>query len=135
MPQYLDCQPDTSTSAGQGNTDEISLEPTQTDREGTDYSPISLSSIKVKFTLYGTLQAVTGPTPDGQCQEFSTKYLLKKACLDEAGHWFLQANDTPLLQNPMIKWFGETGTNRLTFKQVLLGKFNLKPDNIYVKNC
>jgi len=80
---------------------------------------------------YGPLQVVIGPTPNGQHQEFTSKYSLEKACLDEAGHQFLQANDTPLLQNPIIKWFGETGTNKPAFKQVLLGKFCLKQDNIY----
>jgi len=58
---------------------------------------------------------------------------LEKACLDKAGCWFLQANNTPLLQHPMIKWFGEIGTNRPAFKQVLSGKFNLDTDNIYVR--
>jgi len=83
-------------------------------------------------TRYGPLQAVIGPTPEGQCQEFSSKYLLEKACLDEAGHRFSQANDTPLLQNPVLKWFGETGTNKPTFEQVLSGKFSLEQDNIYI---
>jgi len=83
-------------------------------------------------TRYGALQAVTGPTAKGHQQEFSSK-LLEKACLDEAGHQFLQANDTPLLQNPMIQWFGETGTNRPSFKQVLLAKFHHEIGNPYVE--
>ena len=85
-------------------------------------------------TQHGKLQAVTRPTSEGNRQEFSSKYLLEKACLDEAGHQFLQANNTPLLQHPMIKWFGEIGTNRPTFKQVLSGKFNPDTDNMYVRN-
>jgi len=84
-------------------------------------------------TRYGTLQAVIGPTPEGQCQEFASKYSLERACLDEAGHWFSQANDTPLLEHPIIKWFGETGTNKPAFKQVLSGKFCHEPENIYIQ--
>ncbi len=59
--------------------------------------------------------------------------MLKKACLDEAGCHFLQANDTPLLQQPMIQWFGEIGTNRPAFRQVLRGKFHHEIGNPYVE--
>jgi len=44
----------------------------------------------------GVLMMVIGPTRDGR-QEFHMRYLLEKACLEEAGHWFSQANLTPLL--------------------------------------
>jgi len=82
----------------------------------------------------GALQAVTSPASDGQLQEFSTKYLLEKACLEEAGHRFSQANDTPLLQIPILQNFGEIGTNHPAFKKVLEGKYQPSPDkNIYVR--
>jgi len=58
--------------------------------------------------------------------------MLEKVCLNKAGHRFSQANDTPLLQQPMIQWFREIGTNRPTFRQVLQGKFHHKIGNPYV---
>jgi len=59
---------------------------------------------------------------------------LEKVCLDKAGRRFSQANDTPLLQNPSLKHFGEIGTNRPAFKKVLEGKYQPTPDeNIYVR--
>ncbi len=80
-----------------------------------------------------SLQAVIGPSPDSQWLEFSTKHSLEKACLDEAGCRFTQANDTPLLQEPLLKRFGELGTNRLEFRKVLDGKPTQHPtDDIYV---
>jgi len=82
----------------------------------------------------GALQAVIGPAPDGQLQEFSTKYLLEKACLEEAGRRFSQANDTPLLQNPILQRFGETGTNHPAFKKVLDGTYQSSSDkNVYIQ--
>ncbi len=80
----------------------------------------------------GSLQAVIGPTAKGEQQEFSSKYLLEKACLDEAGRCFSQANDTPLLQQPILQWFGETGTSKPAFKRVLQGKFNQEIENPYM---
>jgi len=59
----------------------------------------------------GSLQVVIGPTPDGQQSEFSTKHSLEKACLEEAGRRFTQAKDTPLLQEHLLKRFGELSTN------------------------
>jgi len=56
-----------------------------------------------------------------------TRHALEKACLEEAGHRFSQAGDTPLLQEPILKHFGEIGTNSLVFKQVLAGKFQPDP--------
>jgi len=64
------------------------------------------------------LNAVIGPNPKGQCQEFNTRHTLEKACLEEVGHWFSQTNDTPFLQNPFLKIFGKIGTNQPAFKQV-----------------
>jgi len=60
--------------------------------------------------------------------------MLEKACLDKAGWQFSQANNTPLLQEPMLQQFGEIGTNRPEFKKVLAGKSNHHPHkDIYVK--
>ena len=81
----------------------------------------------------GPLQVVIRPTAKGERQEFSSKYLLKKACLEEAGCQFSQANDTLLLQPTITQWFGEIGTNRPAFKQVLQGKFNKETNNLYVE--
>jgi len=81
----------------------------------------------------GSLQVVIGPTPDGQWSEFSTKHSLEKACLEEAGRRFTQAKDTPLLQEHLLKRFGELGTNRPEFRKVLDGKPTHHPtDDIYV---
>jgi len=82
----------------------------------------------------GALQAVIGPAPDRQLKEFSTKYELEKVCLEEAGCRFSHANDTPLLQNPILQRFGETGTNRPAFKKVLDGKYQSSPEeNVYAR--
>jgi len=40
-------------------------------------------------------------------QEFHQKVELEKACLEEAGHQFMQAKNTPLLTQPLIDIFGE----------------------------
>jgi len=77
----------------------------------------------------GALNAVIRPNANGQRQEFTTKHTLEKVCLEEAGHQFSQANNTPLLQNLFLKIFRELGTNRLAFKQVLAGKFPCKQHN------
>jgi len=83
----------------------------------------------------GPLQAVIGPSPEGERQEFSTKNALERACLEEAGRRFSQANDTPLFHAQFMKCFGEIGTNRPDFKKVLEGKFQLdQVKEIYVKN-
>jgi len=82
-------------------------------------------------TRQGALQAVTGPTPEGPRQEFSTKAALEKACLEEAGRRFTQASDTPMLQPQMLQKFGEIGANRPEFKKVLAGRSQLPTDNIY----
>ncbi len=80
----------------------------------------------------GALQAVTGPTPEGHRQEFTTKSSLEKACLEEAGRRFTQANNTPMLQTNMIQRFGEIGANRPEFKKVLARKSQPLPtDDIY----
>ena len=63
---------------------------------------------------------VIGPTQNGR-QEVHTRNQLEKACLEEAGRQFSQANVTPLLQQPILKQFGEVGTNRLAFKKALAG--------------
>jgi len=81
----------------------------------------------------GSLQTVIGLTTDGLHLEFTTKYSLEKACLDEAGCRFSQANNTPLLQEPLLHRFGELGTNWPEFKKVLAGKSTQNPnDNIYM---
>jgi len=68
----------------------------------------------------GALMMVIGPTRDSR-QEFHTRYLLEKACLEDTGHWFSQANSRPLLQQPILKQFGEIRTNWPLFKKVLSG--------------
>jgi len=84
----------------------------------------------------GALTLVTGLTPEGTRQEFHTRYLLEKVCLEEVGCQFSQVRNTPLLQNPILQCFGEIGTNCPAFKQVLSGTIDLEPqtDN-YIKNC
>jgi len=73
----------------------------------------------------GTLTRVIGPTQNGR-QEMHTRNKLKKACLEEAGQWFSQANVTPLLQQPILKQFGKIGTNWPAFKKALAGKLSLE---------
>jgi len=76
---------------------------------------------------------VISPTAKGW-QEFHTRYPLEKVCLEEAGHRFSQANMTPLLQNPMLQWFGEIRTNQPSFKWVLSRTIKLEPQtDPYVK--
>jgi len=76
----------------------------------------------------GTLTRVIGPTPNGR-QEVNTRNQLEKACLEEAGRWFSQANATPLLQQPILNQFGEVGTNRQAFKQALAGTLSPEVHN------
>jgi len=81
---------------------------------------------------HGALQAVTGPTPEGYRKEFTTKSSLEKACIEEAGRRFTQANNTPMLQTDMIQRFGEIGANRPELKNVLAGKSQPLPtDDTY----
>jgi len=56
------------------------------------------------------LLAVIGPTRDGPGrQEYMLKGELEQACIDEAGRRFTQALDTPLLIEPLVNLFGESG--------------------------
>jgi len=71
----------------------------------------------------GALTKVIGPTQNGR-QEVHTKTQLEKACLEEAGRRFTQANVTPLLQPQITKQFGEIGTNRTAFRKALAGKLS-----------
>ena len=71
----------------------------------------------------GALTRVIGPTGNGR-QEVNTRNQLENACLEEAGRRFSQANVTPLLQQPILRQFGEIGTNRQAFKQALAGTLN-----------
>jgi len=48
-------------------------------------------------------------------QEFTTKVDLKWACIEEAGRQFTQASDTPLLVDPFLHMFGETGASSSMF--------------------
>jgi len=74
---------------------------------------------------------VISPTQNGR-QEAHTRNQLEKACLEEAGRWFSQANATPLLQQPILKQFGEIGTNRPAFKKALAGTLSLEIHEIPV---
>jgi len=93
-----------------------------------------LMQLVLKMTnRQGSLQIVISLTTDGQCLEFSTKDSLEKACLDKAGRQFTQANNTPLLQEHLLKRFSELGTNWPEFRKVLEGKPTQNPNNdIYV---
>jgi len=71
----------------------------------------------------GALTRVIGLTANRR-QEVNTRNQLENACLEEAGRQFSQANVTPLLQQPILKQFGEIGTNCQAFKQALAGALN-----------
>jgi len=75
----------------------------------------SVRSVLQSSNRQGALHAVIGLGTEGLCQEFTTKSLLEKACLEEAGRRFTQANDTPLLQANMLQKFGEIRPNRPEF--------------------
>jgi len=52
---------------------------------------------------------------------------MEKACLDEAGRQFTQAQHTPFLTSPLLNIFGETGTKK-SITQVLEGTFQPPPN-------
>jgi len=67
---------------------------------------------------------VIGPRFEGGGrQEFTTKVNLEWACIEEAGRQFTQALDTPLLVDPFLHLFGETGASSSHFQQVLSSSF------------
>jgi len=71
-----------------------------------------------------SLLAVIGPALEGGGhQEFASKAKLEWACIDKAGRWFTQASHTPLLVNPFLHLFSETGSSSTHLKQVLAGNF------------
>jgi len=65
----------------------------------------------------------------------SNKKRVENACLVEAGWRFTQANQTPFLQAPLLKDFGEIRVDRLAFKTVLAGTYLPPPgcDQMMVK--
>jgi len=66
---------------------------------------------------------VTAPGPDNTSHcEFHQKDELEKACLEEAGRRFTQAQYTPLLSPPLLQIFGECG-NAKEVTRVLSGTF------------
>jgi len=77
---------------------------------------------------------VEAPGEDSTMQEYHQKMELEKACLEEAGWCFTQAQLTPLLQTPFINIFGETGRMPKEIAKVLNGNFLTPPGcNEYAK--
>jgi len=73
------------------------------------------------------LAIVSKPEADGTHNKGTTRQTLERACLAEAGHRFMQANQTPCFQSPLWEIFGELGICCHTFDEVLEGTF-LIPD-------
>jgi len=71
------------------------------------------------------LTQVTGPMQDNPMTRtpYTTKKEIEQACLDEAKRRFTQANDTPMLQQPMLSIFGVNNMEHPAFEQVLQGTF------------
>jgi len=78
-----------------------------------------------KSVIHRPLLMVLVPGPMSRTwQEYHQKVELEKACLEEAGWRFTQAQHTPLLSTPLINIFGEYGNSKEVAK-VLAG--NLIP--------
>jgi len=59
-----------------------------------------------KSQAHQVLAVVNAPLPhsDGRIER-TQRIEFKKACLSEAGHWFTQADTTPLLMSPLLNIF------------------------------
>jgi len=80
-----------------------------------------------KSVIHKPLSLVIAPeTTSGLRKEHHQKADLEQACLNEAGRWFTQANNTPFLSPPLIHIFGKATINKEA-KQVLEGKFTSPP--------
>jgi len=77
--------------------------------------------------VHQLLLMVEVPGEDQTRQEYHQKVELEKACLEEAGQCFTQAQLTPLLQPPLINIFSETGWPK-EITQVLDGSFPTPPE-------
>jgi len=71
------------------------------------------------------LSIVICPDSDGGRRECTEKHDLEAACLAEAGRHFTQVQHTPFLTEPLLSIFGETGTKKREFRQVLEGTFKV----------
>jgi len=60
-----------------------------------------------------------------ELREYSSKLDLETACLSKAGHHFTQAFSTPLLLEPLVSIFGETGNKSKAFDEVLSDMFQV----------
>jgi len=66
------------------------------------------------------LTQVTTPNDQDLSQHcYTTQPEIKKACLEEAKCWFTQAQDTPMLQLPMLDLFGIDKMEMPEFSQII----------------
>jgi len=87
------------------------------------------------MTQHAGLTQVTAPTEEELKERtcYTTKVNIEQACLAEAKRRFTQANDTPMLQQPMTDIFGIDNMDSPAFEQILAGTFQCPAEcNKYV---
>jgi len=76
--------------------------------------------------MHRPLSVILAPSADGNRREFHQKANMEKACLEEAGRRFTQAQHMPFLTAPLIDIFDETGRPK-AIQTVMDGSF-IPPD-------